>query len=62
MFESRVLKPGRNEEVWVKSCGKDEFELGVQYTPDQYTYLTVTRAQLEEHVTNIHAALLETSY
>lgn len=59
MFEPHVLRPERGEEIWVKSLSSNEFEVGVQLDKEQYTYLTITRAQLEQMNTNIHAALLE---
>lgn len=53
-------EPGRGEEIWVKLLdGLEEYELGIQLNKNQYTYLTLTRAQLEQVSNHIHAALLE---
>lgn len=57
-------EPGRGEEIWVKLLDgqPEEYEIGVQLNKKQYSYLTVTREQLEQVSNHIHAALLEGSF
>jgi hypothetical protein len=65
-FDPRVIHPngarrfrGHDEEVWVQTLASGGFEVGVQLNKDQYTYLELTREQLEAYRTNIDACLLE---
>lgn len=59
-FEPRVLRTEYPaEEVWVQSMSDGRFELGVQLNKSQYSYLSLSREQLEQVRVNIDAALLE---
>lgn len=60
-YDPYVIKLEPGEEIWVQTNDADEFEVGIQLNKEQFTYLTLSRAQLEQLSTNVHAALLESS-
>lgn len=62
-FEPRkVLTQFRGEEISVQSLSNGQFELCVTLNKEQYTYLEITRDQLEQVRVMLDAALLESSY
>lgn len=58
-FEPRIVHPNPGEEIWVQSRSTGGYELGVQLNKEQFTYLELSREQLEQVYNNIEACLLE---
>ena len=61
-YDPYVMKLEPGEEIWVRTDQLDhgyEFEVGVQLNKEQFTYLTLSRDQLEQLSSNVLAALLE---
>lgn len=61
-FPSYVIRPEPGEEIWVQTLSSGVWVVGVQLNEDQYTWLELTREQLEQLSTNILSALLEGPY
>lgn len=58
-YEPHIIRPERDEEVWVQAKSNGVFEVGVQLHKTQFTYVELDRRQIEQFRDNVIAAILE---
>ncbi|MBB5167123.1 hypothetical protein [Mycobacterium sp. AZCC_0083] len=57
--DAKIIRPSYGEEVWVQALSSGAYEVGVRLNRNQYTYVELSRAQLEQYRDNIVQAMVE---